>query len=153
VRRLFHAHPGISLQQESDLKYLLKTDTAELKQYFFGETDITVESSFVSSIYNTLTNTNVVQADSNFKDQGTFLTVIAPADVNVYTDIVKQSGSNEKVDPNFMQALILQGASKVSVMNGQLDTVHGHKLYQYRNIPFYGRLNIIDSDGNAERFL
>lgn len=78
--------------------------------------------------------------------------MIAPDNVNVYTDEVQESGREAIVDPLYMVALVLQGAKWTNILHGQVDTVHGHKLYKYKGFSLYGKLNIIN-EGMVERYL
>lgn len=153
VRRLFHISPDVKLKEVSTKKLNFKTRNGTLQQHFFGDTETEVKSTFHSSIYNSLTNSKVIHACSSFTDFGHFLTVIAPDNVDVYTDEVQQSGTDGVVDPIYMEALVLQGRKRVSILHGQVDTVHGHKLYKYKGFSLYGKLNIINEEDTIERYL
>lgn len=153
VRRSFHASTQINLEKDSTRKVKLITESEELYQHFFGNTEISIKDTFISPIYNSLANTKRIDASSNFSDYGSFLTVLAPKDISVHIDEVKQSGTDKAVDPLFMEAIVLKGKKTFTVLNGQLDTVHGDKIYLYKDHSVYGRLNIINNKDEIERYL
>lgn len=153
VNRLFHTSPQVTINKISTSKLELQTKDGSLYQHFLYDTKIKINDNFMSPIYNSLANTKKIDAHSKFKDYGTFLTVLAPENISVYTDKVKQSGTDKNVNPIFMEAVVLEGDKKFTILNGQLDTVHGDKIYKYNDLSFYGRLNIVNDRGELTRYL
>jgi len=142
IQRSFQLHSDVLATKNND-GFLLEVHNKPIYLTSFDNNNASIKSSFISSIYNQLSNADKIIYKDKFNDLGIYVSVLSKEKLRLEKrKIVQDKNESNILDKYYFGFDIYNNKNKklMDIFYSDKDTYEGSKLYISENIFLYGEL-------------